>query len=156
MTKKTPADVANEKTASELLLEKANNQKEEEQKVFEMALHDAAKFIEEPTAIPAWESVTDDKLVSAKSITDLEDERAKKYLGNNIKICITYPYLIDTNKQMLKQQLEERNLTGWLDAELKNKIYGTVNQIKSIYAEIDALMNISKSYEDVLRKLQSI
>jgi len=130
----------------------------EKTQILEESIAEAKEIIKGEFPTENREDIFNSEVTSPDAIAEVYKERGKKYVDNSIKVCITMPYLIKTNQEMLEDHMKkydsEENLVK--KQKIAEDVFTTITQIKQLTAQIDAHKNISGQYVDVLGKLQEV
>jgi len=108
--------------------------------------------------LPVWDDIVDDELVNKETKAAMKLDRGKKYLDNAVKICISFPSIIKTNKEILADlmKLYEEAKTDNESRKLKEDIVATKGQIDGFYAQIEALAWLNDTYKTILTELNAL
>lgn len=130
----------------------------EKSKILQESMDEARTIINNKFNAKERKDIFKSEVVAPDSVLEIYKDRGKKYIENTIKVCITLPYLIKTNQDMLKEHLSKFDME--IDEVKKTRIsedvFATITQIKQLNAQIDAHENISLQYVTVLERLKEL
>lgn len=117
----------------------------------------ANKLISESTTDDR-DSIIDKTLIKQSSIDKMVEDYWVKTLDNAIKVCITLPFVIKTNKDVLNWLLEdlEGDTTDEQEKAIIESIAATNSQIQSYTQQIEAYKNNANTYNNILKQLTNI
>jgi hypothetical protein len=145
-------------TATEMQYATSEQKAFDATKARENAYTQAKQKLEATEETTLWDDLVNAKLASPEAIVAIKTEYGKKAIDNAVKASISFPYVIKTNKEVLAEYLEalDKEEDETKKSGIKESVVATLNQIISYEEQIAAHVNIGKTYNAILEKLNSL